>query len=425
VPQVTDRRRLLAVAALIALVLLTVLAWKRPNPLAHVTTVRAAFTDASGLAPVGADVRMAGVVVGHVTGRARHGNSAIVTMTVQHSAGTIRDDATAQLRPRLIFEGTAYVELSPGTPSAPPLGDHVIPTRTTHSYVSLTDALSVLDPPTQASLSAGAYGLRAALSPAARRSLRRAIGTAPAVSRALDSTSAAALGPHGNDLARSVAGFSRISAAVAAQRQDLVALARRADATGAALTPAGGALGATLTRLPATVGSLRTGATKLAGTLARLRALATISLPAGRQLAPTLDAVQPLLTQARAVVAAAGPLLGDADAALRSARAGAPSASRAVAAAKPTVGIYTNGLLDALERPTSLGTPAYLAFLGLFAGGGGASRPYTTTPAAGHFMRFGFRFLTGVGQPLPPCSLLAKANAQVAAAVAENGGCQQ
>jgi hypothetical protein len=89
------------------------------------------------------------------------------------------------------------------------------------------------------------------------------------------------------------------------------------------------------------------------------------------------------------------------------------------------VGIYTNGLLDALERPTSLGTPAYLAFLGLFAGGGGASRPYTTTPAAGHFMRFGFRFLTGVGQPLPPCSLLAKANAQVAAAVAENGGCQQ
>ena len=80
------------------------------------------------------------------------------------------------------------------------------------------------------------------------------------------------------------------------------------------------------------------------------------------------------------------------------------------------------GLLDALERRTTLGTPAYLAFLGLFAGGGGASRPFGVQ-GEGHFMRFGLRFLTGAGQPLPPCTLLDRANPALGAAVARAGGC--
>jgi hypothetical protein len=38
-------------------------------------------------------------------------------------------------------------------------------------------------------------------------------------------------------------------------------------------------------------------------------------------------------------------------------------------------------------------------------------------------MRFGLRFLTGAGQPLPPCTLLAKVSPSVTAALEAAGGC--
>ena len=90
-----------------------------------------------------------------------------------------------------------------------------------------------------------------------------------------------------------------------------------------------------------------------------------------------------------------------------------------------------DSLLPALHRRTDeLGIPAYVSFLNLFGGGGGASKPFQTaaqttpiTPETGHFMRFGLRFLTGVGAPLPPCSLLERANSQLAAALAKGGAC--
>jgi hypothetical protein len=38
-------------------------------------------------------------------------------------------------------------------------------------------------------------------------------------------------------------------------------------------------------------------------------------------------------------------------------------------------------------------------------------------------MRFGLRFLTGVGLPLPPCSLLGKVAPALAATLAAAGAC--
>src|SRR4051795_78988 len=212
-PRVADHRRMLALGAVVAIALLSLLAWKRADPLANQTSVRAAFSDASGLAPVGADVRMAGAVVGRVTGRRRAGNVTVVSMVVDRQAGTIHSDATAELRPRLLFEGTAYVALSPGTPLTTALGARVTPPSQTHSYVSLADALSVLAPPTQAALRTDAHALRTVLSPSARSSLRAVLARSPGMTRALAGTSSAVLGPHGDAMARSFAGLSRIAGA--------------------------------------------------------------------------------------------------------------------------------------------------------------------------------------------------------------------
>ena len=427
-PRMTDRRRALGAVMLAGTLVAVLLAWQRPDPFSGQRTVRALFSDAGGIAPVGAEVRMAGTPVGRVVGRARRGNAALVTMKLDGSAGPIGRDATAELRPRLLFEGTAYVDLTAGSPGAAPLGHDVLPLRQTHTYVSLSDALDLLGPAPARALGQDARELRRTLSPRAAASLRGSLASAPALARALAAASRAALGPHGNDLQRAAAGASRTAAAVAGQRAHLVALARDTSTTASALDTAGGAaLTAALDRLPRTTARLRDGGAALATTLDRLTVLAGAARPGAARLAPTLAVVAPLLREARPVARAARPLVADLGASLRSARVAAAPARRAIDALSPTVAIFTGGLLSALERRTSLGTPAYLAFLGLFEGGGGASRPFSDGRdgrGAGHFMRFGFRFLTGVGAPVPPCTLLAQASAALAAGLGKVGGCQ-
>src|SRR4051795_1964084 len=115
----------------------------------------------------------------------------------------------------------------------------------------------------------------------------------------------------------------------------------------------------------------------------------------------------------------ARPVLADARRALDAGAVAAAPAARLLRATTPSLELLDRSLLPALRAPTAvLHVPAYLAFLNLFEGGGGASRPFQTLSdsprGAGHFMRFGFRFLTGAGAPLPPCTLLAKADAQAA-----------
>ncbi|MFL5846048.1 MAG: MlaD family protein [Solirubrobacteraceae bacterium] len=416
-PRVADRRRLLGALLVVVAIAGTLLAWQRPNPFSGERTVRAAFTDAGGVAPVGAEVRMAGTPVGRITGRERRGDEAIVTMKLDGDVGPIARDATAQLRPRLMFEGTAYVDLTAGTPGEPALGDAVLPATRTSTYVSLGDAFDLLGPAPAAALRTDARELRRSLSPTG--SVRGTLRTAPALTRDLAAAGHAALGPHGDDLFAAVHGASRTAAAVAERRADLVPLAAAAQRTAAAADRV--ALPASLDRLPAVTASLDSGGHALAGTLRRTRELADAARPGAERLAPALRAVRPLLREARPVVSAARPFVDDLDGALTAAGTASRPAQEAVDAVVPTVAVLTGGLLSALERKTSLGTPAYVAFMGLFAGGGGASRPFDD---GGHFMRFGFRFLTGAGSPAPPCAWLAAASEQLSSALKQVGGCQ-
>jgi hypothetical protein len=132
--------------------------------------------------------------------------------------------------------------------------------------------------------------------------------------------------------------------------------------------------------------------------------------------------VRPLLRRAVPVMRSLAGPLAQVSTAIAGARAGAGPARSAVGALAPTLAMFHDTLLPALAQPTDLGDPAYLAFLGLFAGGGGASRPFGVD-GQGHFMRFGLRFLTGAGQPVPPCSLLDKVSPALGSLLSKAGGC--
>jgi phospholipid/cholesterol/gamma-HCH transport system substrate-binding protein len=90
-------------------------------------------------------VRIAGVNVGKVTSVQAKGDAAEVTFTVSDAGQPVHDDATAEIRPRLFLEGNFFVDLRPGSPSAPELasgGD--IPVAQTSTAVQLDEVLTSL-----------------------------------------------------------------------------------------------------------------------------------------------------------------------------------------------------------------------------------------------------------------------------------------
>jgi ABC-type transporter Mla subunit MlaD len=417
------RRRLLGVLVLAGLLAAVVLLWQGPDPFASTVTVRADVADADGLAPIGADVRVAGVPVGKVTRIDRAGSVARLTMTVDPSAGIVHRDATIALRPRLLFEGTAYVQLTLGSPAAPALADRVIPVARTSTYVPLDDTLSVLDARTRPNVRAIAHTLGTLGSSNAPAQLRDTLTAAPPLLRDATLAAAAARGPGQAALGGAVQSFAGVASTVASQSPALARSIDGASRTFAALDTADGApLGQTLTALPGTAAQLNSGAGAASSIVSELSGLVPRLEPGARRLAPAIAQVRPLLRSAVPVLRAWLPLLSDAQRAVTGARRGAGPALAAVEAIDPTLGVFNDTLLGALAQKTNLGDPAYLAFLGLFAGGGGASRPFGVD-GQGHFMRFGLRFLTGAGQPLPPCTLLEKVSGSIAKAVEGAGGC--
>src|SRR5919109_706111 len=92
-------------------------------------------------------VRIAGVNVGEVTAveRAKDSDLVKVTMTLEDTGQPIHTDATATIRSRIFLEGNFFVDLRPGTPSAPTLEDGgTLPATQTATPVQLDQLLTAL-----------------------------------------------------------------------------------------------------------------------------------------------------------------------------------------------------------------------------------------------------------------------------------------
>ncbi|HYF27605.1 MAG TPA: MlaD family protein, partial [Baekduia sp.] len=229
------RRRAQGAAVLLVVAAAALLAYLRPDPFGGGQEVRIAVDDAGGLTLVGGEVRMAGTPVGQVTGRDRVGDDAVLTLEIEDGAGAITTKARAEVRPRTPFEGPAYVALSPGPPSAPPLGDAVLPRARTRNYVALDRALRFARPQVRRALRRDVERLDGALQRGGAGGLRGALDAAPALTRELSVAARAARGPDGVELGRAVARMAGTVDAVAGESASLVPLARGTARTFAAL----------------------------------------------------------------------------------------------------------------------------------------------------------------------------------------------
>jgi len=332
----------------VLLCLLVYAAFTKHVPLRHGFRLNAVFSSAVNIDP-GAPVRIAGVPAGSVTGISREPGSsdAIVHIDVDGSALPLHADATLKIRPRLFLEGSFFVDLTPGSPSAPPLrSGATLPVTQTADPVQIDQVLDALDASTRTDLQQllAAYGTALTHVPSAAenatqdrlvrgrtaaQALNDAARRAPAALRDTAIVAQALGGEHADDVSVLVASLGRATGALAQDDDDLEGLVVNLDLTLQTFAAQSAALGSTITRLPGALTSADDSLASLDQALPTTRAFADDLVPAVDELPATITAALPWIGQARALLAPGelGGLSGQLAAAAPSLAALAPSLS--------------------------------------------------------------------------------------------------
>jgi virulence factor Mce-like protein len=425
----TRRKRLLGVMALACAALLVVFGAVRPNPFTDSRTIVAEFDEVQGLGRIDRNVRIGGANAGEIGSVERHGDQVLVELEIDPEI-EVRADARVNLRPHTLFEGSAFVDLHPGSPSAPELEEEaVIPSEQTETYTSLDEATRVLNEDNRQILKELVGSTEEVLRDEAVRGLRRTLENAPGLFRELGPTARALRGPDGDNLSGAIEGFAETVDALASQREDLVPFAQHSNRTIAALRVDGGAsLDRALAALPGALEELEAASGPMAELLERVNALGDALVPAARELTPLLRASRPLLERTTPIIGASTPLIAQLRIVLARATDAAPGLKRAVDALRPGARIQTESLLPAMNSKSRWGLPVYAQLAQAFAGGNAVARSYQTpgqTPSHGHILRAG-AYLDATSLPggLLDCETIALLNAELADQLETLGLCQ-
>ena len=138
---------------LVVLIVAVYFGFTKHVPFKHGYRLNAVFSSSVNVRPK-SPVRIAGVTVGTVTStRLESSHAALVTMEIEGKGLPIHSDATLKIRPKIFLEGNWFVELQPGSPSAPELSSGAtIPVTQTSEPVQLDQLLDALNTDTRANL---------------------------------------------------------------------------------------------------------------------------------------------------------------------------------------------------------------------------------------------------------------------------------
>jgi ABC-type transporter Mla subunit MlaD len=279
-------------------------------------TLNATFSNGVNIS-TNSPVRIAGVDVGKVIEVGRDGDNTTVTFTVAGKGRPIHDDAFAQIRPRIFLEGNFFIDLDPGSPSAPELdSDATIPSSRTSTSVQLDEILTALQSPVRADLSRllESFGTALTHEPTAAEDatqlpevkgktgaegLNGAFLYGGPAGRYSAQVTNAFLGTSPGDLSRLVAGAGRAFGALARREADLQGLIVNFNTFTGALAAQSANLTTTVQRLAPTLSVGRRSLISLNRSLPPLRAWAIEFRPAVAELPALIAAGKPWLAQAR------------------------------------------------------------------------------------------------------------------------------
>jgi phospholipid/cholesterol/gamma-HCH transport system substrate-binding protein len=270
-----------------------------------------------------APVRIAGVNVGEVTDVEAAGDAAKVTFTVSDEGQPIHSDAEIEIRPRLFLEGNFFLDVRPGSPSAPELEDgSAIPITQTATAVQLDEVLTALQAPQRRGLQRLLEGFGTALTyqptPAddatqdvivqgetAAESLNDAFRYGGPAGRSTAIVADALRGEQPRDLARMIRATGVVFQKLSSREADLQDLVTNLNVTAGAFASESENLSRSIALLGPTLSEAEVSLRATNDALPSLRALAIASRPGIQELPATIAAFEPWLTQTRLLLQSA------------------------------------------------------------------------------------------------------------------------
>ena len=314
-PRQVYRRRVRLGLIAAALVLIgTVLTFTKQLPfLGSGYELHAVFASANQLKP-GDEVRLAGLPAGKVTAidSGPH-NTALVTIEVTSAGQPVHADATLAIEPRLFLEGSFYIALNEGSPSAPVLrSGATIPLKQTRIPVQYDQFLDIWNAPVRQALKGtlsqfaaglgGGPGSDAGPSATGAGALRAAVrefaGALPSVTQ----LEQAAQGTEPDDLTRMVTQSDAVTQQLARDPAALRAIVTDADRVAASLSANTAALEGAIRGFDTLVQNAPSALSLVDRTLPTVNAFARDLHPALRAAPAPLRSVGDLLGQLSALV---------------------------------------------------------------------------------------------------------------------------
>jgi phospholipid/cholesterol/gamma-HCH transport system substrate-binding protein len=276
-----------------------------------------------------ADVRIAGLDVGKVTDKhldPRTGRT-IAEIELDDAYAPIPKDTRTILRQKALL-GETYVELSPGSPTAPKLEEHqLLPRKAVEESVQIDEIVRVFDKPTRTAFQGWIRELAHAIEKGRGENLNDALGNLPEfvasgrdVLQVLDSEEPA--------LHRLVRNSGRTLEAVNERRGQLRELVVNANDFFGALASRNEALAETVFILPTFLNESRLTLNRLRGFARNTRPLVRDLQPVARDLRPTLHDLGRLAPDLKALFRNLGPLIDES-------KRNLPPAARFIRGAEP------------------------------------------------------------------------------------------
>ncbi|NKQ54245.1 MCE family protein [Amycolatopsis sp. K13G38] len=258
------------------------------------------------------DVKIAGVIVGKVSGieETADGHSLVSMKLDDGVVDRLGSTPSATIRATTLLGGNYYVDLAPaGDGKKFPGG--AIPVERTHLPVELDQVLQAVPEPAQKGLQSMTRQLDATLAHGGTQSIQTLVAEAPGtLGPGADVLNALQGTQPGTDLSGLVTNLDGLAAVMTRRDGQLGSIVDNLATTTAALSAGSKPLARTLDGLPGTLASTRAGLQSLDGTFDRLDQTADKARPAVRELSPLLTKTDAAIRQTAPLVSELRPLLG-------------------------------------------------------------------------------------------------------------------
>jgi len=289
-------------------------------PFTHGFRLKGVFSSALNVRPK-SPVRIAGIDVGQVSSIQRVGDAGEVTMEINSNGLPIHTDATLKIRPRILLEGNFFVELQPGSPSAPTVSSgYTIPITHTSDPVQLDQVLDALNSDTRANLQTFLieYGDALTRKPSAAedaaqdpevrglnaaQALNSTYQRSPPALRGSAIVNQALAGTEQHDLSKLVAGIGRVTAALNVHEQQLGELIGHFNTFLGIFASQSKSLSAAVAELPGALRSTTQAFVSLNAAYPAIRTFSHDFVPGIEQLPATITASYPWFEQVQASLA--------------------------------------------------------------------------------------------------------------------------